>query len=233
MAAVVEMERPSATGSLNDGNEIVLATADGATAAAIRDALVGSPFRVVAEPLGTEAAVDVVVVGEPALCLLDVDLPGDALAACRAIRDEAPDTKVVVLSRSSDDDVVLAVLATGAAGCLVTTGGWDRLVPALEGVLRGEPALPRTLVARLVSEVRTRRGRWIPLGPAARKLTEREWQVLEHLTSGLTPNQIADRLALAPVTVRSHAASIVRKLGVADRDAAIALARRSLERPPS
>lgn len=217
----------------NETADVVLATDDPLVVGGVRRALRGSGLLVVAGAIEAEAAAELAIGLGPALLLLDVDVAGDALTACRAVRDETPSTKVVALCGSSDDEQLLAVLATGVAGCLVKSDDWSRLAPTLKGVLRGEPALPRTLVARLVAEVRNRRGRWIPLGPAARQLSDREWEILEQLAGGLTPNEIAGRLGVRPVTVRTHAASIVRKLGVADRTAAIALARRCLEPSPS
>ena len=92
-------------------------------------------------------------------------------------------------------------------------------------MLSGEAALPRRLVAVLIEEFRERkRRRRIPLvGRRSVELTDREWEVLESMRLGWTTEQIADHFFISPVTVRTHIASILRKLQVSDREAAIAL----------
>ena len=95
---------------------------------------------------------------------------------------------------------------------------------ALQRVLAGEATLPGTLVARLVDEFRDREHRRVavPDGQAAR-LTGREWDVLELMRKGAGTADIAERLFVSPTTVRSHVSSILRKLGVPTREAAIRL----------
>jgi DNA-binding NarL/FixJ family response regulator len=92
-------------------------------------------------------------------------------------------------------------------------------------VLAGEAAIPRRLTARLVEEVRTQgRRRRIALAPGLRpELTSREWEVIELVRRGLSTDEAATRLYVSPVTVRRHISSVVRKLGVRDRDAALQL----------
>ena len=95
---------------------------------------------------------------------------------------------------------------------------------ALQRVLAGEATLPGTLVARLVDEFRDREHRRVavPEGQAAR-LTGREWDVLELMRKGAGTAEISERLFVSPTTVRSHVSSILRKLGVPTREAAIRL----------
>jgi DNA-binding NarL/FixJ family response regulator len=92
-------------------------------------------------------------------------------------------------------------------------------------VLDGTAVLPRSLVTKLVQEFRRRDQRgWMPL--ARRRdveLTSREWEVLELLRDGLTTGEIAGRLFIATTTVRRHIGSILKKLHVEDREAAIRL----------
>ena len=86
--------------------------------------------------------------------------------------------------------------------------------------------MPRSLVARVLERFRGREPRWRPLAsndtPHGR-LTSREWEVLELLAEGRSTADIAERLVLSASAVRAHIASIVRKLGVTDRAAAIEL----------
>jgi DNA-binding NarL/FixJ family response regulator len=95
----------------------------------------------------------------------------------------------------------------------------------LAGVLAGEAAIPRTLVAQMTEHFRDRgpRRRSPATSVADVQLTSREWEVLDLLRQGLTTGKIAKRLVLSPVTVRTHVHAILRKLRVPDRDAAIRL----------
>jgi len=101
----------------------------------------------------------------------------------------------------------------------------ERLAPALHGVLAGEAAIPRSLVGRMAAEFpQTRRRREsAQLTELGVQLSRREWDVLELMRGGLPTGEIADRLAISPVTVRRHISAVVQKLGVQSRDAALEL----------
>jgi DNA-binding NarL/FixJ family response regulator len=103
-----------------------------------------------------------------------------------------------------------------------------RLPLALMGVLDGEAALPRRLVSLLIEEFRERkRRRRIPLvGRRSVELTDREWEVLELMREGASTEEIAARLFISPVTVRTHVSAILRKLHVPSREAAVELLER-------
>ena len=193
--------------------------------AGVRASLEGAGFTVVAEVGDAAAAVAAVDAHEPELALLDVNMPGSGLRAARAIADRHPLVAVVMLTVSRDDDDLFQALRAGATGYLLKGTDPDRLPHALRGVLNGEAALPRTLVARVIEEFQGRGRRRLRLSrrPAGAVLTAKEWEVLEHLHAGLSTAEIATELAVAPVTVRSHVAAILRKLGVSDRQSAIDL----------
>jgi len=95
----------------------------------------------------------------------------------------------------------------------------------VRGALRGEPAVPRRFVSRLLDELKTReRRRSVVLAGKGRiALTAREWEVAEMLLRSASTSQIAEQLGVAPVTVRRHVGSVERKLGVATRAEVIAL----------
>jgi DNA-binding NarL/FixJ family response regulator len=124
-----------------------------------------------------------------------------------------------MFARMSSEADLFAALEAGACGYLTKDTDLERLAIALKRVPDGEGALPRKLVAKLIEEFqdRDRRRRMPPF----HNLTGREVEVLELLTQGLKTAEIADRLFVARVTVRTHIASILKKLGVADRQAAV------------
>jgi DNA-binding NarL/FixJ family response regulator len=203
---------------------VLIADDHPATRAGVRVTLEEAGFVVCAE-VGTEAAaVEAARRLHPDICLLDIHMPGGGVQAAQAISSELDDTVVVMLTVAQDDEHLFAALRAGAAGYLLKDISADRLGDALRAVLRGEAAIPATLVARVVDEFRERGRRRLFL-PGRRPLTlsSREWEVLQALRDGLTTNETADRLNIAPVTVRTHVASILHKLRVDNRAAAVRL----------
>ena len=177
-------------------------------------------FEVCAEAADAPGAVAAAVRERPDVCLLDVHMPGRGVAAAWEIHSRLPRTKVVMLTVSRDDADLFAALRAGALGYLLKDMDPRSLPRALESVLSGEVAIPRELVGQVVERFRdtsARRRQSIADGPAE-QLTSREWQVLEMLRQELTTAQIARRLVLSPVTVRTHTNAILRKLRVRDRE---------------
>ena len=204
---------------------VVIADGHATTRAGVRLTLDPHGFEIVAEASGRSEAVEATVRERPDLCLLDADLPGGSTTAVAEIASKAPGTAVVMLGASADDDAVLGALRAGADGYLLKNMDAARLPHALRGVVAGEAALPRTLVTRLIEELRgSGRRRHSPaLERMGVELTGREWDVIELMRAGLSTGTIADRLAISPVTVRRHVSELLRKLGVPTRAEAVAL----------
>ena len=211
--------------SSENGVRVLLADDHAAVRAGIRLALAGEGFNVVAEAADGPEAVAAAIEARPDIALLDVNMPGSGIKAAEEIVQALPNTTVVMLTVSRDDDDLFAALRAGASGYLLKDTDPGRLPFALRGVLEGEAALPRGLVARLIDEFRTRgKRRRLPLMRARGvELTEREWEVLEFLHDGLSTAEIADRLSISPVTVRRHVSEILKKLRVTSREEAVKL----------
>ena len=179
-------------------------------------------FVVVAEVGDAAGAIHEAVRTRPDLCLLDVNMPGGGIAAIWEISARLPQTKVVMLTVSADERDVFAALRAGASGYLLKEIDPARLPAALFDVLRGEAALPRRLVARILEEFRDRSPRRrATVVDDNTPLTSREWQVLDLMRLGLKTSEMARRLHLSQATVRSHVAAILRKLRVPDRESAV------------
>ncbi len=191
----------------------------------MKAALERAGFQVVAEESDAFGAVTAAEREEPDVVLLDIHMPGNGISAAADITHALPDVAVVMLTVSRDDNDLFDALRAGALGYLLKDTDPDRLPYALRGVLAGEAALPRALVARVVDEFRERgRRRRLPLAKQKGvELTSREWEVLELMREDLTTAEIAERLFISQVTVRSHIAAVLRKLRVPDRKAALKL----------
>lgn len=203
---------------------VVIADDHAPTRMGVRMALEGDGFTVVGEASTAPAAVAAALSAEPDVILLDVHMPGSGIAAARTLTTQLPSAAVVMLTVSQDDNDLFEALRAGARGYLLKDIDPARLPHALRGVLDGEAALPRALVTRLMEEFR---GRKVYAGggnPVLQSLTPREQEVLELLRQGMSTKEIAARIFVAPVTVRTNVSQILKKLQVSDRDAAVRLA---------
>lgn len=207
------------------GPTVVIADDHQVTRLGVRIALIRGGFRVVGEAADRDSAVATVLRERPDVCLLDVRMPGGGIDAARRLRSEAPGTSVVMLTVSTSTEDVLASLRAGALGYLPKDTTSDRLPAALCGVLKGEAALPRALMGRVLHEFRGLTADIVVDPPKGRdgvvQLTPREFEILRLLRTGRGTVEIADMLSLSPITVRRHISAGVAKLGVADRDEAI------------
>jgi DNA-binding NarL/FixJ family response regulator len=181
-------------------------------------------FVVCAETDDAESTVDSALRERPDVCIVGLTMGGDPLAAISKITKRLPQTSVIVLAVSQSRENLVDAVRAGASGYLLQEMNAERIPAAVRGVLSGEAAVPRTLVARLMKEVRTLgQGRSLVGESGSVDLTPREWEVLNLLAERLSTAEIAQRLRLSQVTVRRHVSSILDKLGVPDRDSAIEL----------
>jgi len=171
------------------------------------------------EAADAQSAVDVAVRDRPDVCLLGLEVSGQGLRVANEIVTRVPSAAVIVLTSRLDEDEFMAVVRAGATGYLTHTLDPARLPHVVRGALRGEPAVPRKFVARLLDELKNReRRRSVVLDGIGRvDLTTREWEVVDLLMRAATTGEIASELGVAPVTVRRHLGSVERKLGVKNR----------------
>ena len=177
------------------------------------------------EAADAESAVDAAVRDRPDVCLLGLDPGGQTLRVVTEIVARVPSAAVILLTSKLDEEEFMAAVRAGASGYVTQNLDPKRLPHVVQGALRGESAVPRRFVSRLLDELRTReRRRSVVLAGRGRvALTSREWEVAEMLLRSATTSEIASRLGVAPVTVRRHVGSVERKLGVSTRAEVIAL----------
>jgi DNA-binding NarL/FixJ family response regulator len=147
--------------------------------------------------------------------LLDISLPGqDGLCGLRILKERWPELPVLMLSMHVEDEIVVAAINAGADGYIVKSASHAELLAAVTEVCSGSFYLhPR--VSRIMKELRRPRG---PAGQGGGShLSPRESEMLTFLAQGMSNRDIADRLVLSEVTIKSHLRSLYRKLNVADR----------------
>jgi DNA-binding NarL/FixJ family response regulator len=181
------------------------------TRVGIRLALNGG-VEVCAEADDAEQAIRAAMREQPDLCLIGDHIAGDGLAAIRGVCRAAPGCAVVVLAQAHDADYLLECVRAGAVGYVPGALDAERLNRVVRAAANNEAVVPRSMVLELVLELRGG-------GIGADALTARESQVLGMLRRGHRTADIAERLSIAPVTVRRHISELVRKLGVENRAA--------------
>lgn len=154
---------------------------------------------------------------QPDVALVDLRMPGlDGFGVAAAARDAGLRTKVIIFSGMATPELVERGFAAGIAGYVGKESHRDILFSAIDVVLAGERFVDPTVAARMI-------------GSTEVALTPRERDVLALMGDGMANNAIAERLGLAPETVRHHVSGILRKLEAGSRTEAVARAfRRSL-----
>jgi DNA-binding NarL/FixJ family response regulator len=167
-----------------------------------------------------EEAVELVLRLHPDVVLMDLRMPRcDGVEATRRLREEAPASKVIVLTTYADDRSVIEALRAGARGFLTKDAGAEEIERAIAAVLRGEAAIDPAVQHHLVDAVAATPD--LPDG-----LTRREAEVLALIAEGLSNAEIAARLFVSQATVKSHVNHLFTKTGVRDRAQAVTYAYR-------
>jgi len=178
-------------------------------------------FTVVAEASNGAAAIEKARAHRPDIILMDVRMDGmDGIEACREVRNELPDTKVLMLTSFAEEETVVAALLAGAAGYVLKNVARARLLEALRSVARGESLLDSKVTKGVVEKLVAAHS-----APGEDdELTAREREVLALIAEGATNKEIAAKLVVSENTARNHVSHILSKLGFSRRSEAAAYA---------
>ena len=178
-------------------------------------------FQVVAEAGNVAEALEAARRFQPDLVVMDVRLPdGSGIEACRDIRAEMPQTRVVMLTSYPDEEAVFSAIVAGASGYLLKQVRARDLVAALEAVGRGESLLDPAVTEKVLERVRR-----IATGGAndeLAQLTAQEQKILLLVAEGKTNKEIAADVFLSDKTVKNYVSSILSKLNLERRAQAAA-----------
>lgn len=157
----------------------------------------------------------------PDVVLMDFRLrDGDGVAATIAIREDRPETQVVMVTSALSDAVLIPALEAGCLGFLTKDRPIGELLAAVRSAAVGESTISPDMLVRLLPRLRPMRK-----GVAA-ELTPRELEVLQMLAEGRSTQVIANSLVLSSKTIRNHVQSILEKLGVHSKLEAVSTAAR-------
>ncbi len=181
-------------------------------------------IEVVAEAADGRQAVSLAKELDPDVVLMDVRMPElNGIEATERLQRAGVDARVLVLTTFDLDDYVYGALKAGASGFLLKDAPREQLVTAVRTVARGEALLAPTITQRLIERFVTR-APTADASAALAELTPRELEVLRLISRGLNNGEIAGQLILGEATVKTHVASILRKLSVRDRVQAVVFA---------
>jgi DNA-binding NarL/FixJ family response regulator len=186
----------------------------------LRSALsVSDEVQIVAEASSGEEAIDVVEQHKPDVVFMDVRMPGmGGIEATKIIREESPDTKVILFTVDESRAVISDAIQAGVSGYLLKDVSAQELVNAARLAIEGKAVIHPSLTRAFIEEVQL-----VDRRPEA-PLSKREAEILQMVAYGSTTKEVAHDLGISPHTVKTHLERIFEKLGANDRAQAVAIA---------
>jgi two-component system response regulator NreC len=181
-------------------------------------------IEVVGEAVEGGQAVELTEKLLPDVVLMDIAMPRmDGLEATRHIKNEFPDTQVLVLTMHRSDEYLFEMLKAGASGYIIKGAETNDLINAIRIVFRGEVFLYPAIAGKLVREFLDLTGVGDDIMPS---LTPREKEIMLLLAEGYGNKEIAEKLVISTSTVYTHRGKLMEKLGLSSRHELIQYARR-------
>lgn len=175
----------------------------------------GTEFRVVGEVESGADALQLCKRTHPALVIMDIGLPGmNGIKAIPDILRYSPQTRVLIVSVSDDENAVLSAIRSGARGFMLKRASADDLLDALRNLALGGSYLSSQISARLLDRIQSGELQLRSSLAPVETLSPREQQLLRLVADGKTSKEIAGLLYLSEQTVRSYRKTLMKKLGV-------------------
>lgn len=177
-------------------------------------------FLVVGEAGTVAESVAAARQSQPDVVVMDIRLPdGNGVEACREIRDERPETKVIMLTSYADEEALYGSIMAGASGYLLKQTRGQTLAEAIQRVARGESLLDPAVTGKVLERMRQlARGESDELAT----LSPQERKILALIAEGKTNKEIAEKVFLSDKTVKNYVSSILSKLNLRRRSQAAA-----------
>jgi DNA-binding NarL/FixJ family response regulator len=176
--------------------------------------LADTDIEVVGQAGSGSEAIGLIKELQPEVVLLDIRMPeNDGLEVLERLQEEAPNTRVLILSTYDNPTYIARAITLGAADYLLKGTSRDELVAAIQAAASGDTSRRSAVLRRVASMLRTT---GVPVDDDV-TLTMRENQVLRHLALGLSNKEIGKSLSISIETVKEHVQNILRKIKVVDR----------------
>lgn len=176
-------------------------------------------FQCVSHYPNAEAALEGLPKDRPQVVLMDINLPGmNGVECVRRLKQELPDTQVIMLTVYEDTDNIFNALAAGATGYLLKRTSSAELLAAIKEVVQGGSPMTAHIARKVVQSFQKPAAAPDPLA----ELTAREREVLDYLAQGFLYKEIADKLGISYETVHTYIRRIYEKLQVRTRTEAVA-----------
>lgn len=171
---------------------------------------------VVAEADSGAAAVTIAKTTDLDIVLMDLEMPGpvDGITATRQIRQQRPQTQVIIVTSHHQDEYIFPAVRAGAISYLLKDIEPDELAAAIRKAAHGEAVLDSRVATRIVQELQGLRT--AEINPFV-ELSDREFDVLKLIAAGKSNAEIAEQLVVSENTVKTHISHILRKLHLSDR----------------
>ena len=165
--------------------------------------------------------------GDIDVALVGLDGSGLGAKEFQGLRDACPHVSIVVISDSTDPEVIASTIAAGVRGWVLPSASLGELVQTLHGVRNGGTWLPPYVTTVALEGLLDAEKKRVVSREALSKLSEREREILDCLAQGMTREEIGEYYRLSPHTVRTHINHVLRKLQVHSTLAAVSVANKS------
>jgi DNA-binding NarL/FixJ family response regulator len=185
-----------------------------------------SDLRVVASSSLTPEVLEQISAAAPHVLLLGSDLEGGSVQIAEEVRKQMPEVKVVMVGMDEDKEAFLRFVRAGVAGYLLKDASASEIAAAVRSVVRAE-AVCSPRLCQLLFDYMARQSTRIPgiYGKLQFGLTNREQQLVQLISHGLSNKEIASQLSISDQTVKHHVHQVLRKLGANDRLSAVEVCR--------
>jgi DNA-binding NarL/FixJ family response regulator len=177
-------------------------------------------IRVIAEANNGRQAYDMVMEHHPDVVLMDIRMPEvDGVDAIRLIKDNFPETIIIVLTTFDDDEYIINAMTCGASGYLLKDIGSEKLIEAIRDGVHGNIILSGRIAAKITSRLVQNQTYKVELDD----FTEREKEIIKLLVLGKSNREIAQILLLSVGTIKNYISQIYSKANITDRTNAVLL----------
>ncbi|MFA5535628.1 MAG: response regulator transcription factor [Bacillota bacterium] len=177
-------------------------------------------IEVVGEAGDGETSITMAEALRPQVILMDINLPGmNGIVACQKLKQELPETQIIILTVCEEERQVLEVVRAGANGYLLKDVEPEMLIQSIKDAVMGRAPLDPKIAGTVLNQF-SRMSKMLE-GEKNPVLTEREKEIMVLMAKGTTNRQIAESLFISEKTVKNHVTNIFRKLEVGGRTEAV------------